>query len=77
MYKNLLTYLNVSKDSIYLTNTLENIDKYFENYDIVLDTNDYFLYKKRKIGISKAFLKQYEIDNLFLKVQKKINLKNL
>ena len=65
--KNLSTYLNVSKDSIYLTNTLENIDKYFENYDIVLDTNDYFLYKKRKIGISKAFLKQYEIDNLFLK----------
>ena len=65
--KNLSTYLNVSKDSICLTNTLENIDKYFENYDIVLDTNDYFLYKKRKIGISKSFLKQYEIDNLFIK----------
>ena len=65
--KSLANYLNFPNNKIYLTSTTENIEKYFEKYDIVLDTYNYFLYKKRKIGITKSFLKQYEIDNLFLK----------
>ena len=64
---NLANYLNVPSNIICLTNSVEDIDKYFENFEIVVDTKDYFIYKKKRIGITKPFLKHYEIDALFMK----------